>query len=117
MDFVEGLSHSRGKLVIYVVVDWLSKYSHFIPIKYPYMASFVAQEFFENVFRLHGILESIVCDKDLVFTSSFWKNLFQLNEIKFNFSFAYHPQMDDQTKVVNRIMEMYLRCFTSNKPN
>lgn len=51
----------------------------------------------------------------VVFSSFFWKKLFQLNEIKFNFSFAFHPQIDGQTEVVNQTMEMFLRCFTSNK--
>lgn len=50
MDFVEGLPHSRGKSVNFVVVDQLSKYSHFIPIKHHYTTSSVVQEFFENVF-------------------------------------------------------------------
>ncbi|KAL4184997.1 hypothetical protein AMTRI_Chr10g228380 [Amborella trichopoda] len=60
--------------------------------------------------------KSIVCDKDPVFTSTFWKELFCLQGTNFNFSSAYHPQTNGQTEVVNLTVEMYLRCFTGDKP-
>jgi hypothetical protein len=116
MDFVDGLPNSRGKTTIFVVVDRLSKYAHFVAISHPYSAISVAQVFFENIFKLHGMPKSIVCDRDPAFTSHFWKELFQLQGTSFNFSSAYHPQTDGQTEVVNRTMEMYLRCFTSSQP-
>uniref|UniRef100_A0A2N9HT66 RNA-directed DNA polymerase n=1 Tax=Fagus sylvatica TaxID=28930 RepID=A0A2N9HT66_FAGSY len=72
--------------------------------------------FFENIFKLHDMPRTIVCDRDVTFTSGFWIELFHLNGTSFNFSSAYHPQTDGQTKVVNRTLEMYLRCFTSDKP-
>lgn len=116
MDFIDGLPNSRGHTSIFVIVDKLSKYAHFIPLKHPYTATQVSQIFFEEIFKLYGMPESIVCDRDPLFTSQFWRKLFELNGVKFNFSSAYHPQTDGQTEVVNRTVEMYLRCFISSKP-
>ena len=99
-----------------MVVDWLSKYEHFIPLSHLYTAQSVAKEFLDHVFWLHGLLESIVCDRDPTFTCKFWEELFRLNGTSFNISFAYHSQTDGQMEVVNRTLEMYLRCFSSPRP-
>jgi hypothetical protein len=71
MDFIEGLPLSSGYSVILVVVDRLTKYSHFLPVKHPYSAASIAQLFLDNIVKLHGVLKTIVCDRDKVFTSSF----------------------------------------------
>ena len=72
MDFIEGMPTSNGHFVIMVVVDRLSKYAYFIPLKHPYTAVTVAKTFVSNVVRLYGIPTSIVSDKDKVFTSALW---------------------------------------------
>eukprot|EP00268_Persea_americana_P008229 TRINITY_DN13177_c0_g1_i1.p1 TRINITY_DN13177_c0_g1~~TRINITY_DN13177_c0_g1_i1.p1 ORF type:complete len:356 (-),score=41.18 TRINITY_DN13177_c0_g1_i1:3103-4170(-) len=116
MDFVESMPLSAGYSVIMVVVDRLSKYAHFVPLKHPYTALSVAQAFVREIFRLHGVPKSIVSDRDRVFLSSVWKNLFQLQGTKLCMSSRYHLQSDGQTEVVNRILEQYLRCFASDQP-
>lgn len=59
---------------------------------------------------------SIVTDRDPTFTSTSWKELFKLHGIELRFSSPYHPQTDGQTKIVNKCVEQYLRCFSSDKP-
>jgi hypothetical protein len=77
------------------VVDCFSKYGHFTPINHPYTAYTIAHVFFEQIFQLHGMPHSIVCNRDLAFTSTFWCELFCLNGNKFNLSPSHHPQMDN----------------------
>ena len=112
MDFIEELHLSKGYSVIMVIVDRFNKYSHFIPMAHPYMAAIVAKAFMENIFKLHGIPQSIVSDRDAIFTSNFWKEIFHLSGTKLLMSSAYHPQ----TEVMNKWLEGYLRCFTSDRP-
>jgi hypothetical protein len=71
MDFIKGLPSSMGRNVILVVVDKLSKYAHFVPLSHPYTAGTVVKLFMDNIFKLHGMLTTIVGDRDLVFTSNF----------------------------------------------
>lgn len=94
MDFIVGLPLCKGKSVILVVVDRLSKSAHFIVMAHPYTAITVAQAFVDNVLKLHGVPSSVVSDRDLIFISAFWRELFKLQRSKLCMSSGYHPQSD-----------------------
>jgi hypothetical protein len=94
MDFIEALPKSEGKDTILVVVDELTKYSHFIPLSHPFTNKSIVQIFIDNIFKLHGLPLTIITDRDLIFTSQLWQDLFKSLNIKRRFSSAYHPQTD-----------------------
>ncbi|GKC84985.1 retrotransposon-related protein [Tanacetum coccineum] len=114
MDFIEKLPNSQGKTGIMVVVDRLSKYAHFMPLAHPFSASQIAQVFLDRVYKLHGLPESIVSDRDKVFLNNFWKSFFSTLNVKLKLSTAYHPQFDGQTEVVNRCLGFYMICIAIN---
>jgi transposase InsO family protein len=47
----------------------------------------------DHVFKLHGLPQAIISDRDRVFTSALWKELFRLVGVELRMSTAYHPQM------------------------
>jgi len=103
MDFIIRLPKSNGFDAILVVVDRLSKYGHFIPLKHLYSTKSVVDIFVKEVVRLHGTPTSIVSDRDPLFMSLFRKELFTLQGTNLNMSTAYHPESDGHVKEVVRL--------------
>jgi transposase InsO family protein len=116
LDFVEGLPMSHGCNCILVVVDLFSKFSHFIAVKHPFIALSIAKLFMTNVYRLHGLPTALVSDRDKIFTSTLWHELFRLAGVSLCLSSTYRPQSDGQTERVNQCMETFLRCFANAAP-
>ncbi|WVZ80006.1 LOW QUALITY PROTEIN: hypothetical protein U9M48_027524 [Paspalum notatum var. saurae] len=117
MDFIEGLPSSGHANCILVVVDLFTKYAHFIALHHPFTASSVARVFHDQVYKHHGLPQAIVSDRDRIFLSRFWQQLFQLADVQLCMSTSYHPQSDGQTERVNQCLETFLRCFVHTCPN
>jgi transposase InsO family protein len=111
MDFIVGLPHTRaGYDSIWVVVDRLTKATHFIPVKTTYNSAVLAELYMARIMCLHGVPKKIVSDKGTQFTSHFWQQLHEALGTHLKFSSAYHPQTDGQTERTNQILEDMLRA-------
>ncbi|KAA3473967.1 Gag protease polyprotein [Gossypium australe] len=111
MDFVSGLPLSlKKKDMIWVVVHILTKSTHFIHVRTGYSLDKLAELYISEIVRLHGVPLSIVSDRDLRFTSRFWKKVHEALGTKLHFSTAFHPQTDGQSERVIQILEDMLRC-------
>ena len=111
MDFITDLPASEGYTTVLVVVDRLTKMSHFIPLTQLPAAEQTAEAVVRNVFKLHGIPKDIVSDRGPQFASKFWHRFMELLGVKVKLSTAFHPETDGQTERVNQTLEQYLRCF------
>lgn len=114
MDLITALPKTKkGHDTIVVFVDRFSKMAHFAATTIQVTAPGLAQLFFDNVFRFHGMPKTIISDRDSRFTSLFWKYLLKLMDTKLSMSTAFHPETDGQTERTNRTLEQMLRNYVS----
>lgn len=116
LDFIEGIPQSTRYNTILVVIDKFTKYSHFLPLAHPFTALQVAQLYLANVYKLHGLPTTIISDRDRIFTSTVWQELFKLIDTQLAMSSSYHPQTDGQTERLNQCLETFLRCTVNSCP-
>ena len=118
LDFIFGLPKDKHKHTGVVVFDCrLSKMVRLAAVPDSVSAEDTSRVFLDNVFRHHGLPETIVSDRDPRFTSAFWMELFRLLGTKLTMSTADHPQTDGQTERVNRVLEDVLRSVCSEEPH
>jgi hypothetical protein len=117
MDYMSGLpSTKRGNDFAFVVVDRFSKMEILVACKKNITVEATAKIFFERVWVHFGIPQNIVSDQDSQFLSTFWSSLWSLLDTKLTKSTTFHPQIDGQTEVVNRMIVHILRMYNSKKP-
>ena len=115
VDFIMKLPVVAGKDVILVVCDRLSKMTHFVATTEGILAEGLARLFRDNVWKLHGLPESVVLDRGPQFAAELTKKLNRMLGIKIKLSTAFHPQTDGQTERMNQGLEQYLRFFIEHR--
>ena len=117
MDFVIGLLRTRRQHdAIWVIVDRLTKFAHFLLISNDDPLDKLDQLYVEEIVRLHGVPISIVSDQDLIFTSRFWSILQDAMGTRLHFSTAFHPQTDGQLeRTIQTLKDMLKACVIEFK--
>jgi len=120
VDFVGPLPESANRSgkydMICVVIDQLTSMVHLIPSKQTYRATDIAELMFEAIYKLHGLPERIISDRDSLFTSKFWKRLHRLLGTELRMSSAFHPQTDGATERANRtVTQMIRQCVSPDQ--
>nr|GEV31441.1 putative reverse transcriptase domain-containing protein [Tanacetum cinerariifolium] len=111
MDFVTNLPKTQsGNDTIWVVVDQLTKFAHFLPMKETDPMDKLARLYLKEVVTRHGILVSIIYDRDPRFTSNFWKAFQKTMGTRLDMSTAYHPETDGQSERTIQTLEDMLRA-------
>src|SRR5207302_8428680 len=111
MDFITDLPKSAGQDAILVVINRLTKMSHFILCRKDINVKQFALVFLKEIFRLHGLPRDIITDRGSIFTSDMWKEITNELHIERRLSTAFHPQTDGQTEHTNGILEQYLHAY------
>ena len=110
MNFVSDLLRTqRGHDVVWVIVDRLTKSTHFLPMNMKYFMEKLVQLYMDEIIRLHGVPMSIVSDRDPRFIFRFWQKLQEVLGTKLNLSATYHHQMDRQSEKIIQTLEHMLR--------
>ena len=115
VDFIMKLLVVAGKDTILVVCDRLSKMTHFVATTEGTLVEGLARLFRDNVWKLHGLLESVVSDRGSQFVAELTKELNRMLGIETKLSTVFHPQTDGQMERMNQELEQYLRFFVDHR--
>ena len=115
VDFIMKLLVVARKNVILVVYDRLSKMTYFVATTEGTLVEGLAKLFKDNIWKLHGLPESMVSDRGPQFVAELMKELNKMLEIEIRLSTVFHSQTDGQTKQMNQELEQYLRFFVDHR--
>ena len=115
VDFITKLLVVVEKDAILVVCDRLSKMTYFVATTEGMLAEELARLFRDNMWKLHGLLKSVVLDRGPQFAVELTKKLNRMLGIKTKLSTVFHSQMDGQTEWMNQELEQYLRFFMDHR--
>ena len=115
VDFITKLPVVAGKDAILVVCDQLSKMTHFVATTKGTSAERLARLFQDNVWKLHGLPESVVSDRGPQFVAELTKELNKMLGIQTKLSTVFLPQTDGQIEQMNQELEQYLRFFVEHR--
>jgi len=93
----------------------MMKMAYFVPTTEKTSAEGVARLFWDNIWKLHGLPESIIMDRGAQFAAGMMRELNRMLEIDTKLSMAYHLQTDSQTERMNQDLEQYLRMFIDHQ--
>nr|GEV54483.1 putative reverse transcriptase domain-containing protein [Tanacetum cinerariifolium] len=111
MDFVTKLPKTAtGQDMIWVIVDRLTKSTHFLPTKENDSMEKLMRQYLKEVVSKHGVSVSIISDQDGRFVSQFWQSLQESFGTQLDMSTTYHPEIDGQSKRTIQTLEDMLRA-------
>jgi len=112
VDFITWFPNTqRQNDSIMVVIDKLSNSTQFILVKSTYNEINIAEIFMKEIVRLHGILNMVISNRDVKFTSNFWKELFAGLGTNLNLSSRYHPHTYGKIELMNQIIKICYECM------
>jgi len=115
VDFINKLPLAQGYDAILVVCDHFSKMAYLIATTEKTSAEGLTKLFWDHVWKLHGLPESIISDRRVQFAAGMMKELNNLLGIQTKLSTAYHSQTDGQMERINQELEQYLRIFIDHR--
>jgi len=113
MDFVTGLPWSNGHIVIWVMVDRLTKMRHLVPCRTTIAAPSLGDQFLDNIWKQYGLPLTSISDPGPQFAAEFWGTLCRRLKIDRRVSTAFHPGTGGQTESVNGILAQYLQSYVN----
>ncbi|GKE92525.1 putative reverse transcriptase domain-containing protein [Tanacetum coccineum] len=111
MDFITKLPKtSNGYDIIWVIVDRLTKFAHFIPTRETDSMETLTRLYIKEIVSWHGVPISIISDRVSHFTSRFWQSLQSALGTQLDMSMTYHPETDGQSERTIQTLEYMLRA-------